>query len=61
MSVTVMLHFLNLKIALWLYKRVSCFLGDMFQFFKVKDDDPCPQFSNNNYYRGERMVKQNGV
>ena len=61
MSITVMLHFLNLKIALWLYKRVSCFPGDMFQFLKVKDDDTCTQFGSNNYHRGEIMVKQNGV
>ena len=49
-----MLHFLNLKIALWLYKRVSCFLGDMVQFLKVKDDDTCTQFSSNNKYYKEK-------
>lgn len=61
MSIIVILHFLNLQIALWLYKRVSCFLGDMFQFLKVKDDDTCTQFSSDNYYRGEIMAKQNVI
>ena len=61
-----MLNILNLKIALWLYKRMSCCLGDVLKFLQIKYHDTCKQFSNNNNsndkkYYIEIVIKQNVI
>lgn len=36
-----MLNFLSLKVALWLSKRMSWFLGDWLKLLGIKDHDIC--------------------
>lgn len=67
-SIISTLNFLNLKIGLYLCKRMSWFLGDLLKFLGVKDHDLSRWFTNNRrtimiisiiYIR--RVITQNGI